>query len=957
MAISTTQRRAIDSVGHLGSFYDIYQDTVLDGLTINDDSQEVDFNDPLRCKSIDDNMDKSQNLLKMIGIDDELRLNILLNPALRTRIAALVDHPRLTDKYTRFLYFFYIDREQRLPDDPTEVRKCVQSSLRDAKATHIITSVSWGIDVVVVLQLPPKDNTVNKIDTALKKIRDRFESSNTVSSLTPDYKDPKPSNSYIPLKQSDSDKLEHHLIRISNKFKRLKHSLDGNLTKLLSDYLENQLHDAKTEWRSLQKEYECDIEILKDLVIDIRNDQKHASEIDQILKHQNQTTLEEKIKKLEQRVNDLEIKGQLISSLQQQHFIYCDVTKRQVDRNDKEQSLANKLIKDNKCDRVLCSNDELNRNDNNQSTLNKLRDRLVNECRDNRDLHLIYADFTYCSYKLPQTMILPSSEQNNNKNIDKRKSSSPTVETQTSATPLSPSNDEIINILLLGESGVGKSTFINAFANYLTFDTLNEAEDSKPVVLIPVSFMMTTGSNFEECTVKFGDSVNEDFDHPGESVTQCCRSYLFHLNRNDGRKLRIIDTPGFGDTRGLDQDDLNMQHILEYIHNLTHLHAVCFLFKPNASQINTYFQTCLTQFLDILGSDASQNIIFCFTNARSTFYTPGETAPLLRAILKSLPKANIQFKKENTFCFDSESFRYLAALQNSIKFDNLDKHEYEMSWSTSVSESNRLTNYIGRDITACRMQSQRQSIKDAQLKIGHMIRPMLETMRSFCRNMILWKIDSQNKWIDLIPKAIHRPATICLLCGRDSIKYGNFYILADNPHEIEKRCYVCDCASNEHMSIDYKLDYEYLNRSSNHDKKQMKDILKRLIHASTEFGHFLVNIARSSIDDPFWMGLVRMITEENYLAQSQGSELNSRLSDKLKNLKSQYDQLIGYIKPNQEHGTLQIIYDWIDTVCEYPMVQVQMVAVKQTQQNMMEQSEYKVPNDPVNTSVHSPTSP
>ena len=257
-------------------------------------------------------------------------------------------------------------------------------------------------------------------------------------------------------------------------------------------------------------------------------------------------------------------------------------------------------------------------------------------------------------------------------------------------------SDQTIDILLLGETSVGKSTFINAFANYLTFDSLDEAKEKELVVLMPVSFLITTGDNFDEHLVKFGntDEFNtEDFEHPGQSVTQQCRSYEFTTNKKT--KIRIIDTPGFGDTRGVEQDEYNMKNITDYINRLPHLNAVCLLLKPNGSRLNIFYRTCLLQFYSLMKARfPTLKVAFCFTNARSTFYTPGDTVPLLKEMLNTISDDKIFFKKENAFCFDSESFRYLVSLKNNIHFEELQEKNFQMSWTKSVAESKRFIQYL-----------------------------------------------------------------------------------------------------------------------------------------------------------------------------------------------------------------------------------------------------------------------
>ncbi|CAF5166727.1 unnamed protein product, partial [Rotaria sp. Silwood1] len=168
---------------------------------------------------------------------------------------------------------------------------------------------------------------------------------------------------------------------------------------------------------------------------------------------------------------------------------------------------------------------------------------------------------------------------------------------------------------------------------------------------------MTINDNFDEKIIKFGDiDSNENYNDIGQSVTQKCKSYVFNISNE--KKLCIIDTPGFGDTRGNKQDNLNMEEIFSFLHNIPYLNGICLLFKPEIIELHPYFHSCCTQLFDYFGENIRDYFIFCFTNARSTFFAPGNTRTLLETFFDSFPIKNIPFKKMNTFCFDSEAFRY-----------------------------------------------------------------------------------------------------------------------------------------------------------------------------------------------------------------------------------------------------------------------------------------------------------
>ncbi len=120
-------------------------------------------------------------------------------------------------------------------------------------------------------------------------------------------------------------------------------------------------------------------------------------------------------------------------------------------------------------------------------------------------------------------------------------------------------NRSEINILLLGETGVGKSTFINAFLNYLHYDSFADAELGELKYLVPSSFevfgkKIKIGSDSNECSI------------PGQSSTQDPKTHVFYFDPNS--LLRIIDTPGINDTRGVDKDKINLEYILRCISKL-----------------------------------------------------------------------------------------------------------------------------------------------------------------------------------------------------------------------------------------------------------------------------------------------------------------------------------------------------------------------------------------------------
>ncbi|XP_041471857.1 uncharacterized protein LOC121421261 [Lytechinus variegatus] len=246
-----------------------------------------------------------------------------------------------------------------------------------------------------------------------------------------------------------------------------------------------------------------------------------------------------------------------------------------------------------------------------------------------------------------------------------------------------------VNILILGETGVGKSTWINGIQNYLSFANLSEAMDSQDFpVLIPASFTLTQDGVQKK--IKIGTDDPNEVQETGKSATKEPRSYVFTVG---DVRLCLIDTPGIGDCGGIEQDEINMQNILSHLTHYPEIHAICILLKPNNARLTVMFRFCIQELLVQLHNSAKNNIVFCFTNARQTFYQPGDTLPALNEELAK-KKVGIQATKDTYFCFDNEPFRFLACIKNGVTFGDGEIATYSSSWDKSVEETQRLLTYI-----------------------------------------------------------------------------------------------------------------------------------------------------------------------------------------------------------------------------------------------------------------------
>jgi len=157
---------------------------------------------------------------------------------------------------------------------------------------------------------------------------------------------------------------------------------------------------------------------------------------------------------------------------------------------------------------------------------------------------------------------------------------------------LKTSKNAPYTILVLGETGVGKTLVLEFIANVLQ------------------------GKDIDNYDFKTLGTTNEQGGSSSQSQTNSARLYEF--TSCNGILVRILDTPGLPDTRGVQQDELHRRNITTQIENhIKSVNAILILANGTVPRITVGTDYALATLPTIFPDTVTKNIAFLFTNVSS----------------------------------------------------------------------------------------------------------------------------------------------------------------------------------------------------------------------------------------------------------------------------------------------------------------------------------------------------
>ncbi|KAK7171254.1 hypothetical protein R3I94_001254 [Phoxinus phoxinus] len=352
-------------------------------------------------------------------------------------------------------------------------------------------------------------------------------------------------------------------------------------------------------------------------------------------------------------------------------------------------------------------------------------------------------------------------------------------------------------VLLVGETGTGKTTIINTMVNYLL-------------------------------GVKFKDEMwyeitEEEARDQSESQTSEITMYeVFH--KKSPISLTIIDTPGYGDTRGLEKDlevAENLCALFKSRDGVCEVDAVCFVIQASKNRLSDRQHYIISSILSLFGKDIVNNIVF--------FITHSDGLPP-KNVLSAINKARIPCRRDHSgqpvyFLFNNRQAdaRHTGERQVRAQRDAwADSMDGMKDFLESLDEMNRRSLKLTSDVlierirfeaSICNLQlriQEKESKKSEKMQIQQAMKENKEKIK-LCQNFpvevkktVKEKVPIENaSWKS-------RKATTCTVCEENCHEFDCWWFSDPSKCEVMKNGYCTVCTGKCHHSKHLKEDKKYI---------------------------------------------------------------------------------------------------------------------------------------------------
>ncbi len=351
-----------------------------------------------------------------------------------------------------------------------------------------------------------------------------------------------------------------------------------------------------------------------------------------------------------------------------------------------------------------------------------------------------------------------------------------------------------ISMMVVGQTGSGKTTLLNSLVNYIM--GIKYDDDFRYVIIDE-----NTGKN------------------QAQSQTSDVNIYCIQKTKNFP-PIKIIDTPGFGDTRGIDFDKSITDKIEDtFRKKIDSLNAICFVVQSSNARLTASQKYIFSSIMNLFGDDIAENFI-----AMITFCDGGKVVIYDALLEKGSGFDLVKDKIKGDWCYKFNNSAILSEKDNDS--DNFNEKFWDLGMNSFSKFMNKLCSLPQKSLTQSReVLNQRKQITtkieslktelDKGLVKMNSIKEILKDIKTAKKQIN----DSKNyhKIID-VPKVEKRQlpvgnyTTTCLKCNRTCHKIC--YIPENENKKYcsameNEYCTVCEgkCYYDVHANTEYYYEY------------------------------------------------------------------------------------------------------------------------------------------------------